>query len=181
MSINKLTYGDKSFINQNSGVPDINKVNDTDMNEIKTVVNANAELMGDVSTLTTTATDVVGAINEIDSKTDVFSSNEVKTDEVWIDDRPIYRKTFTINIGTALTSSEAHGITVPNISNIWVDIGNSFFVSQSVSQSMGHYSSSDDYSRIYLTSTTINCSFGSVYSTISKTAYITLKYVKESD
>ena len=181
MSINTITYANKSYINQNASVPDINKVNDSDMNEIKSVVNDNANLMGDVSTLTTTANNVVGAINEINSKTDVYSSTETKTNEVWIDGRPIYRKTFTMNIGTATTFSQAHGITISNMANIWIDMGNSFFINETVSQPMGHYASSEDNSRAYLTATTINCYFGSIYSTIAKTAYITIKYVKESD
>lgn len=38
----QITYADKSAINTNSGVADINKCNASDMNEIKTVVNTNA-------------------------------------------------------------------------------------------------------------------------------------------
>ena len=36
-----ITYQDKSAVNTNSGVADVNKVNASDMNEIKTVVNGN--------------------------------------------------------------------------------------------------------------------------------------------
>ena len=42
MAIQTITYSDKSYINQNADIPDINKVKDTDMNEIKSVVNNNA-------------------------------------------------------------------------------------------------------------------------------------------
>jgi hypothetical protein len=42
MAIQTINYSDKSYINQNADIPDINKVNDTDMNEIKSVVNNNA-------------------------------------------------------------------------------------------------------------------------------------------
>lgn len=179
MAINTISYTNKSDINTTT-TPVQNKISSSDMNEIKSVVNANATLMGDLTNLNTTdKTSIVNAINEINSKTSIYSSNEFKTNEVWIDGRTIYRKTFTLNIGTATTFSLAHGISVSNTSNIWVDIGNSFFSTSAVSQSMGHYSSNDDYSRIYLTPASINCSFGSVYSTISKTAYITIKYIKE--
>lgn len=34
-----ITYADKSAINENQQIPDVNKVKDTDMNEIKNVVN----------------------------------------------------------------------------------------------------------------------------------------------
>lgn len=36
-----ITYDNKSFLNQNANIPAVNKVCDTDLNEIKTVVNAN--------------------------------------------------------------------------------------------------------------------------------------------
>lgn len=39
--MSKITYEDKAALNQNSNIPDINKVNDTDMNMIKNVVNNN--------------------------------------------------------------------------------------------------------------------------------------------
>ncbi len=66
MAINTITYADKSAIYTNASIPDANKVNDSDMNEIKTVVNDNATLMGDLTTLnTTTQSSIVGAINEV--------------------------------------------------------------------------------------------------------------------
>lgn len=37
----KITYDDKSYLNQNGSVPNVNKINDSDMNEIKQVVNDN--------------------------------------------------------------------------------------------------------------------------------------------
>ena len=35
----QITYADKSFLNENATIPSINKVQDVDMNEIKSVVN----------------------------------------------------------------------------------------------------------------------------------------------
>lgn len=40
----KITYQDKVFLNKNEEIADQNKVNDTDLNEIKNVVNENAIL-----------------------------------------------------------------------------------------------------------------------------------------
>lgn len=37
----QITYQDKEFLNLNANVPNVNKVTDGDMNEIKSVVNAN--------------------------------------------------------------------------------------------------------------------------------------------
>jgi hypothetical protein len=42
MAIQTITYEDKQYINQNADIPATNKVQDTDMNEIKSVVNNNA-------------------------------------------------------------------------------------------------------------------------------------------
>lgn len=71
MAINTINYSNKQALNENPNVQDINKVKAADMNEIKTVVNQNANLMGDLSTLTTTSTDsIVNAIN-------VLSASEI--------------------------------------------------------------------------------------------------------
>lgn len=43
MAVQTITYGDKSYLNQNADIPATNKVQDTDMNEIKSVVNNNAQ------------------------------------------------------------------------------------------------------------------------------------------
>lgn len=45
MAVQTITYANKSYINQNSSIADTNKVNDTDMNEIKSVVNNNATIL----------------------------------------------------------------------------------------------------------------------------------------
>lgn len=42
MAIQNITYDNKSYINLNGDIPNTNKVCDTDMNEIKSVVNNNA-------------------------------------------------------------------------------------------------------------------------------------------
>ncbi len=42
MAVQTITYQNKQYLNQNTDIANINKVNDTDMNEIKSVVNNNA-------------------------------------------------------------------------------------------------------------------------------------------
>lgn len=42
MAVQTITYTDKVALNENPNVADINKVTDDDMNEIKSVVNNNA-------------------------------------------------------------------------------------------------------------------------------------------
>lgn len=49
MAVQTIGYGDKQFLNQNSDIADVNKVNDTDMNEIKSVVNNNAQEVANIT------------------------------------------------------------------------------------------------------------------------------------
>ena len=68
----KITYEDKDFLNKNENIADKNKVNDTDLNQIKEVVNENNDNVGDLSELNTAdKSSVVGAINEL---TNVFKA-----------------------------------------------------------------------------------------------------------
>lgn len=63
-----ISYTNKSALNANSSIADINKCNATDMNEIKTVVNANATECGNATSLNTTDKDsLVDAINEVNT------------------------------------------------------------------------------------------------------------------
>jgi hypothetical protein len=48
MAVQTITYDDKSYLNQNSEIADVNKINDTDMNEIKSVVNNNATELSNI-------------------------------------------------------------------------------------------------------------------------------------
>lgn len=62
----KITYEDKEFLNKNESIADKNKVNDTDLNQIKEAVNQNDDNVGDLSNLNTTdKTSLVNAINEV--------------------------------------------------------------------------------------------------------------------
>lgn len=45
--MSKITYDDKSYLNLNSNIPNVNKVTDADMNEIKNVVNDNDDAFYD--------------------------------------------------------------------------------------------------------------------------------------
>ena len=59
MAVQTITYGDKSYLNQNADIPATNKVQDTDMNEIKSVVNNNAT---ETNTNTTNISNITGQI-----------------------------------------------------------------------------------------------------------------------
>jgi len=95
MAVQTITYDDKSYLNQNSSIPDTNKVNDTDMNMIKSVVNNNANELDNIN---------IG-LN--------YSTSEVNTGEKWIDGSKVYRKVLDIGQYTWQSGSNPfnHGIT----------------------------------------------------------------------
>ena len=96
MAIQTITYGDKQYINQNADIPATNKVQDTDMNEIKSVVNNNATILQGNTT---------------------YSLNEINTGKIWIDGKPIYRK--TLNCGALPNNSDkVINVNVSNINNV---------------------------------------------------------------
>ena len=83
-----ITYLDKQAMGTQPTIPEVNKVTDSDMNEIKYAVNENANILEESNTYSTTEK-VVGT---------------------WIDGKPIYRKAYSMsgslvqNAWTTLTS-----------------------------------------------------------------------------
>lgn len=75
--MSKITYANKVAINENPEISDINKITDSDMNEIKTVVNNNDDNMITINTNLTNAT--------------TYSTDEIRVG-TWINSKPIYRK-----------------------------------------------------------------------------------------
>jgi len=63
-----ISYTNKSALNENADIADINKCNAVDMNEIKSVVNDNAAECGNAADLNTTDnTSLVNGINEVNT------------------------------------------------------------------------------------------------------------------
>lgn len=84
----QITYDNKVDLQVATNIANINKVTASDMNEIKDVVNGNAEDVGDISTLTTTnKTSVVNAINELETDkletSAIVNEPSTETDEVY--------------------------------------------------------------------------------------------------
>lgn len=63
-----ISYANKTALNVNSDIADVNKCNASDLNSIKSVVNANASECGNASSLNTTdKSSLVNGINEVNS------------------------------------------------------------------------------------------------------------------
>lgn len=118
--MSKITYPNKVALNENSNVPDINKVKAGDMNEIKQVVNENADTLNNlvVNTLSGNESNKAPSVSAInDALIDNYSTSEVKTNKRWIDGKPIYRKVLNNFLmpelsgsGATATASANHGI-----------------------------------------------------------------------
>lgn len=94
MAVQTITYEDKQYLNQNADIPATNKVQDIDMNEIKSIVNNNANELNNL---------FIG---------NLYSTNETNTYKIWINGKQIYRK--VINTGAlpnASNKSIPHNIT----------------------------------------------------------------------
>lgn len=130
--MSKITYTDKVALNINDNIADVNKCNASDLNEIKEVVNANDDKVGDLAQLNTTNKDnLVGAINEVlsnDTTKGSYSTNETVVG-TWIDGKPIYRK--VINA----TKISGNTLLIPindlNIDTIFFDRTHSYIVTTS--------------------------------------------------
>lgn len=72
--------------------------------------------IGDLTLLNTTdKSSVVNAVNEVNTKTEVFSTTETLTNKVWIDGKPIYR---TVITGTTPNASVTSWTTLASLQNI---------------------------------------------------------------
>lgn len=100
--VTTITYNNKVAINENPNIADVNKVKDDDMNEIKSVVNNNATELSNLGT---------------------YSESEVNTGKKWINNKPIYRKTFT---STNSARAETISLSGLNISEAFFDFSHSY-------------------------------------------------------
>lgn len=177
MSITKITYANKSAINSNSGVADTNKVNATDMNEIKTVVNNNADNIGDMANLVN-GTSLVGALT---NSTSYSTTNEIAIG-TWVDNKTIYRKTFYVatlpnNNFTNIAHNIANMDELVNIYGIMRTPGNHTTVGFNMTGTSAIYGSGII---LVVRADRTNIVLGTTGNFTSNVAYITLEYTKTS-
>ena len=169
MAIQTITYQDKIALNQNSDIADINKCNASDLNEIKNVVNNNA------TETSTNSTNIANIINA-----EVYSTSEIKTNKVWIDGKPIYRK--VIKYTSALSDGEnniPHGIS---------DLGELVSVSGYTKYNtsyylMGTYESANNFiNASIVSSTTISVRVGTGWGgSFTNGCTLIIEYTKTTD
>jgi hypothetical protein len=98
--MSKITYDDKVALNVNSNIADINKVNASDMNEIKTVVNNNANTLDNLLSNTYGTSQTEGYSQE-------YINNKLASSE-WVDlgNTVYYKKCGNIITVTALSLND---------------------------------------------------------------------------
>jgi hypothetical protein len=169
MAIQTITYQDKVALNQNPDIADINKCNASDLNEIKNVVNNNA------TETSTNSTNIANIINA-----EVYSTTEVKTNNVWINGKPIYRK--VIQYTSALSggnNSIPHGI-----SNFDELVSLSGYTKYSTSYYlMGAYESANNFiNASIVSSTTISVRVGTGWGgSFTNGCTFIIEYTKTTD
>lgn len=142
MAVQTITYEDKQYLNQNADIPATNKVQDTDMNEIKEVVNNNA---AETSSNTTNISNITGQIlwtnpnpsSAISSDTTItLSSDDYDILKVFykqsLNNNAMYTqewvKTFNTRIGIESTDGVAYR-TLTRVSDTNITISKTFTTS----------------------------------------------------
>ena len=210
----QISYTNKVALNENPEILDINKVTDDDMNEIKQVVNDNYNNTIQITDTEPTDSDnkiwidtgeVGSAVSEITNEYSTstglgysanyinnlhtYSTNEQRIG-TWIDNNPLYRKSFTLNsdfstwqnVNNQLRYSFASNIN--NIKNIWFDESASFCnFNNNYVTSINNYNNEKDYMKCNINTQTGNLqiSVPSAYNTVTATIVITVKYTKTTD
>lgn len=161
--MSKITYTNKVALNENADIPNVNKVTDDDMNEIKTVVNNNDDIVTNATTYSTTET-VVGT---------------------GTDGKPIYRKIIIKNVSNGSNVSDISNL---NIKEIYYYVSVCYRKGQDNNDyETPYYSGQNDYFRIFFRTNNISSDYptsiqyriASTYSSFKITT--TIYYTKTTD
>ena len=142
-----------------------------------------------VNSLDTNDTDKAPSINSVKKRYDVtYSTSEVKTADVWIDGKPIYRKTVYIS-SLPNNSGTEYNTGITDADTIWADMSSTFcwIDSSKTSQPLPmihaelpiNGTTNSAISLMSITPTTFHIAVGVNRS--SWGAYITFKYTKTTD
>ena len=167
MALNKITYDTKVALSPQPSVAAANKVTDSDMNSIKSVVN---DAIDQIETNQSAITNLGN-----------YSTSETDTGKKWTDGKTIYRKVLTANnLGNNASVQIQHGITnlgtLVAANLVWYDTGdnrwyfNFRFDSASIMVRFGGISSTI----AYITS------IGTDWSTRTSNVKLILEYTKTS-
>lgn len=108
----------------------------------------------------------------------VYSMNETKTNEVWIDGKPIYRKVQTFNCENNINTTIP--LSVTDYDNIWIDEGNSFIYKEDERLGINWWYAANDFCRTWINAGANVIRFRCASTTIgTRPVYVTFKYTKK--
>ena len=148
----------------------------TNASDISTI-NTN---IGNLSNLATEdKTSIVNSINEL-KNAEIYSTEEVKTNKIWIDGKPIYRKVCQMS-NVAASGTGTFDLSSLNIETVWIDFSNSFYKSGVISLPLNrtHTGAITSQSEIRVTPSAISLICGSGID--ATTPIITINYTKTTD
>ena len=166
--MSKITYTNKVAINENAEISDINKVTDSDMNEIKAVVNNNDD---DLITINTKLTNLI-----------TYSTDEIRVG-TWMN-KPLYRKVYILS-AIAGNNSYTLNPAPSNVDIMWFDLSATFLLQESTGYARqgidpGSTAPDYDFSARVVSKTSVNIYVGNSIANNS-TIYATLLYTKTTD
>lgn len=157
----------------------ITPVDENNMNNIEQGIYNNSLNIGELANLKTEVkSNSVSAINELKDK-EAYSSSEIKTNKIWIDNKPIYRKVLTLNI-TQSGQAATENVSSLNIETMTFIMG----ISQSDPTSTNYtWDGTLDKFRAYYNpiNKNIYAQTGNNYPTVPCTVYVIIEYTKTSN
>lgn len=115
-----------------------------------------------------------------------LSETEKETGEFWINGKPIYTKTVSVEVNskTISVTKSLSSLGISNVGHIWVDESNSYAYYRGDSegyQSVNIYLSTSDWKATYVNKVNGLAVRGAVPTAIPVTFVVTLRYTKTTD
>jgi hypothetical protein len=201
----QITYADKVALNVNPEIAAINKVQDTDMNEIKQVVNDNynntiqitntqptdsdnkiwidtGEIGSAASEITneySTSTGIGYSANYVNNMNTYSTTEEIDTGKIWIDGKHIYRKVYSITNPSSSNTNyhDVSGLNIETLVNIQAPIISNigYFVAP-------FQDSTDNYAVLFVNSANyLRGRFGTIIISGFVSCQVILEYTKTTD
>ena len=204
----KITYTDKVSTEIDPTIPEINKITDANMNEIKSVVNDNydysiyigdeadatsdTKLLIETDTLTSLGTEITNtystsqvlgySANYVNKFADYSTSEQVVGK--WIDGKPLYRKIIT---GTLTQRSTEVNVSLnASVSTIAKIEGNLLATATGQAFGINYYlnSTSSTYVKVYVNSASANQNTVGIYQNVTGgnvDYFVIVEYTKTTD
>ena len=115
-----------------------------------------------------------------------FSETEQETGETWINGKPIYTKTVSVetNSKTISVNKTLSSLGISNVGHIWIDESNSYAYYRGDSegyQSVNIYLSTSDWKATYVNKINGLAIRASMLTAMPTTFVVTMKYTKTTD